>query len=308
MKGKHSLKKTGLSLSQAQSISNLCNQKSLEINRALGNISNFSRTINMPNGDKLPQVVAKSIPTNIVEILSEKSQLHAIQAFLMENIKAKDTLLGELSMKRFIEPSDIKVPERPEYIQPETMDKVEEDWGWNQLTEAEYQEYLEVEAYAAHIGQFIHKGGKLDYLRNELVTTDLLQWIDIQDGVKTPVVLETCHTSEQLMDVHEKLSSLHRKYEQRVNYFKAKVKNMVTDENASRNKTNANLIADANNKNQLLRNQYQSELDKYVGEVEVLQHEFESQKEKDIKELSQLRISVPDRFKTLIDEMLKTID
>lgn len=305
MKGKHSLKKTGLSLSQAQSVSNICNQRSLEINRVLSNITNFSRTINMPNGDKLSQVIANPVPENIIDILKEKAQLHATQAFLMENIKEKDNLLNEVSNRQFEDTHKVIFPERPEYIKPETMDKVDDNWGWNQLTEDEYQEFLESEAYAAHIGQFIHKEGILDNLRNELTTTDLLQWIEVQSGVKTPVVLEACHTSEQLMNLYEQLASLHRTYEQRVNYFKAKVKNMVTDENASRNRINANLISEANNHNQVLRTKHQAELDKYIAEIEVLQQEFEAKNEKDIKEISQLRIEIPERFKSLVDDMLQ---
>jgi hypothetical protein len=35
------------------------------------------------------------MPTNVVELLTEKARLSATQAFLMENIKAKDELITE---------------------------------------------------------------------------------------------------------------------------------------------------------------------------------------------------------------------
>jgi hypothetical protein len=38
------------------------------------------------------------IPTNVVELLTEKARLSATQAFLMENIKAKDELINEIPM------------------------------------------------------------------------------------------------------------------------------------------------------------------------------------------------------------------
>lgn len=308
MKGKHSLKKTGLSLSQAQSLSNLCNQKSLEINRALDNINNFSREIKMPNGETLPQVHKKPIPSNLIDLITNKSKLHALQAFLMENIKEKDNLLVESYSLEFQEPEDLKQPEYPNYIVPKEQHHVNEGWGWKQLSEAEYQEYLEAEAYAAHIGQFIHKNGKLDYLRNELLTTELLQWIDIQDGVKSPVILTPHHTPEQLMELFEKLSAIHRTYEQRVNYFKAKVMNLVNDMNATISSENSKLVEDANKDNELMRTQYKAEIQDYHAKVKALQHKFESEKEKATKEISQLRISIPERFKPMVDEMLSTLE
>ena len=42
---KNSLAKTGLSLSQAQSISNLCNQRAGEINNILTNVNNYSKKV-----------------------------------------------------------------------------------------------------------------------------------------------------------------------------------------------------------------------------------------------------------------------
>lgn len=308
MKGKHSLKKTGLSLSQAQSISNLCNQKSTEINRELNNINNFSREIKMPDGELLSQVESKPLSSNLVESLIAKSKYHALQAFLMENIKEKDNLLKEAFSLKFQEPESIKKPAYPTYAEPNEQYHVDETWGWNQLTEAEYQEYLEAEAYAAHIGQFIHKNGRLDYLRNELTTTDLLQWIDIQDGVKSPVILKPHHTPEQLMELFEELSGIHRKYEQRVNYFKAKVMNLVNDRNATISSENAKLVEAANKENEILRTQYKAEVQDYHAKVTALQHKFEAEKEKTIKEISQLRISIPERFKGMVDEMLSTLE
>jgi hypothetical protein len=48
--------------------------------------------------------------------------------------------------------------------------------------------------------------------------------MNIKDGEKTPVEIKIHHNSEDLLKIHEELAALHRQYEQRVNYFKAKVK------------------------------------------------------------------------------------
>lgn len=62
-------------------------------------------------------VVGKPLPENVVALITEKAELHACQAFLMENIKAKDFLLKETKCAT-VEISDIEVPQRPHVISP----------------------------------------------------------------------------------------------------------------------------------------------------------------------------------------------
>ena len=88
---RHNLQKSGLSLSQAASISNLCNQRAREIESNLVGINNASKSFK-DNGDTFTLETAKPVPSNIVALLIEKGELHAAQAFLMTNIKAKDAL------------------------------------------------------------------------------------------------------------------------------------------------------------------------------------------------------------------------
>ena len=93
---KNSLSTKGLSMSQAQSISNLCNQRALEIDRVLNQINNFSKTIRIDGVDRI-LTLGVEIPNNVMELLKEKASLNACQAFLMENIKAKDFLLKQIT-------------------------------------------------------------------------------------------------------------------------------------------------------------------------------------------------------------------
>ena len=155
---RNSLNTTGLSLSQAQSISNLCFQRTQDISSNLSVINNAEKTLKIGNETYI-ETVGNKIPANVVELLLEKALLHATQAFLMENIKAKDSLLKELKAKYFISP--LTEPEWPKIESITLIPLVDEKWGWDQLSLSEYNEYLEAEAYAAHIGQFIHKDCKL---------------------------------------------------------------------------------------------------------------------------------------------------
>ncbi len=55
-----------------------------------------------------------------------------------------------------------------------------------------------------------------------------LEFMEIETGKKTPLKVTIHHTPEQLLEIHEELAALHRGYEQKVNYFKSKVKAFVS--------------------------------------------------------------------------------
>jgi len=302
---RNSLNTTGLSLSQAQSISNLCFQRTQDISSNLSVINNAEKTLKIGNETYI-ETVGNKIPANVVELLLEKALLHATQAFLMENIKAKDSLLKELKAKYFISP--LTEPDYPNIHSAILLPLVDEKWGWDQLSLSEYNEYLEAEAYAAHIGQFIHKDCKLDILRKELSTIKTLEWMTIKDGEKTPLKVSVHHNQAQLLDIHNNLAALHRKYEQRVNYFKAKVKNLVTEENARISKVNADEQAIVNNSNKKMEDTFSELLRVYRAENLRLIQDFEKTRQEDIQKVAGLRITVDTRFQPTVDKYLKELE
>ena len=231
----------GLSMSQAQSISNLCNPRALEIQRELESYNVCSKSI-VVGRDSYSLVDAYPMPSAILELLKEKGRLHATQAFLMEAIKEKDSVMNRLISTSF-DNSHIERPEFPEIPEPIELYDVSESWGWAQLSASEHSEYLEAEAMAAHLGQFIHNRGKLDKMRREVADLPSIEWMSVKDGERTPVRINKHHTSQELLATLEQIASAHRTYEQRVNYFKAKVKNLVSDENARIQKVNSDLWA-----------------------------------------------------------------
>ena len=302
---KHSLAAKGLSLSQAQTISNLCNQRCRDIQSQIDVINNAEKTVTIKDKDYLKQS-ANPIPFGIIDILNEKARLSATQAFLMENIKTKNDLLNSKQLEAFT--YSVERPESPEYHTIDELRGVTEQWGWDQLTAAQWQEYLEAEAYASHIGQFIHKGGKLDRLRTELPTMDLLEWTEISTGVLTPVEVTPHHTMEYLGDLHEDLSATHRQHEQRVNYFKAMVKNAVTIENARIIRVNADAQSRIDAINTSNRALYDPLLKAWGDAKTAAQYEFNHERQQEIGRIAALRIEVPTRFQPVVDEFLKGLD
>lgn len=302
---KNTLSTTGLSLSQAASISNLCYQRAIEISHRLIGINNASKRVNV-NGETYEETVAKPLPTDVVALIEEKAKLHATQGFLMTNLKAKEQLLQDLKRRAFESTSEF--PERPIFKTFEPKAHVPETWGWDQLTVAESCEFLQAEAYAAHIGQFIHKDGVLDKLRKELPGVKTLEWISIKDGERIPVKVVTHHKSEDLLKTHEELATLHREHEQRVNYFKAKVKNLVSEENARISKENAVEQEVINVSNNKLQTDYATLYTAYTGAVLKEREIFEAARQEETKAASALRITIDARFQPTIDSFLKTLD
>jgi len=301
---KNSLSTKGLSLSQAQSISNLCNQRSIELSNTLSDVNNVEKTLTIGTECYI-ETPAKPLPGNVAELIQEKARLAATQAFLMENIKAKDSLIKSIQRENYY--ASAPRPESPEYVEIDLKELVSEEWAWNELSAAEYNEFLEAEAYAAHIGQFIHKGGTLDRLRTELPKIKTLEFMEIEVGKKTPMKVEVHHTSAQLLAIHEELANTHREYEQKVNYFKSKVKNAVTKENARIANENADAVAKANEANQTLRDEYRKLSEEWNAFVRKETQEFEANRQGRIEAAVALKIDVAPRFQPVVDEFLKTI-
>lgn len=301
---RNSLTSKGLSLSTAQSISNLCNQRAKEITSKLEQTNNFSRTLKI-NDEEYIETQAFPFPTGVVSLLKEKSRLHATQAFLMENIKAKDEIINLIKRETFN--FEVEQPLRGQLESPKLNQLVDEEWGWNQLSTPEYNEFLEAEAYASHIGQYIHNGGKLDRLRKELPNIKTLEFFEVEVGKKTPVKVTIHHTSEQLVTLHEELAALHRDYEQKVNYFKSKSKNAVTTENARISKENGVEQARVNEINNNVNEVYQKEYQAWASEYRKAMQEWEGERQNRIQEAVTLRIEVPSQFQSVVDEFNKQL-
>lgn len=304
---KHSLKvNDGLSISQAQSISNLCNQRAEEINQEISFINNFSKSVRTYENHIIQK--GRPMPENIIDMLETKAKLHACQAFLMENIKAKNALLNDAKFSS-ADVSGVEKPVKGDYLDIDDvlLDEVNEDFGWEQLSSEDYNEYLEAEAYASHIGQFIHKNGKLANLKQSLPLIPDIEWMEIEKDKKVPVTIKVHHTSKDLFDLHEKLAKLHRVHEQKVNYYKSKVKNIVTEENARIAKHNNDLVNKKELHDQEVDNVYYKSLEEYNKKVSSIKSQFEIDRQEKIKEIASMRIFVDNRFKEVVDMFMESV-
>ena len=93
-------------------------------------------------------------------------------------------------------------------------------------------------------------------------------------------------------------------YEQRVNYFKAKVKNLVTEENARIAKVNADMINEYGKLEAQYNAEYQIAYNEWITARAKAQQEAEVVRENQIKETAALRINVDPRFQEVVDMFL----
>lgn len=279
---KDNLSAKGLSLSQAQSYSNTINQICTEIKNEINSINNFSSTVEV-DGKNISLIKGVSMPANILDKLKKLGKYHATQAFLMENIKAKKNRIDDQKNLEFDfkEIFDEKI---------ELQQHVDESWAWQELPIADTNEFIDAESMASHLGQFIHAKGKLDVLRKELPNIPGVNWMEIKKDQKTPITNTIHHESQKLLVLYEEIAKEHRGFEQRVNYFKAKIQNLVTSKNAEIFQFNADAWTTYNKLN-----------NEFEGRKSVASNEFEKQRQLKIKEIASLRIEVDPRFQEVID-------
>lgn len=301
---KNSLGKKGLSMSEATSISNICNQKALDIANKLSVVNNYSKTVKVDGEDYIVSQGNK-LPTDVVELVLEKARYHSTQAFLMENIKAKDALIKDLKAKSFF--NDVVSPTLGTLETANLLPEVGEAWAREQLSLEEINEYLAQETVAAHVGQFIHNKSLLDSLRKELPSIELLEWMEVEAGKKAPVKVEVHHTQEQLSELHEKFSALHREAEQKVNYIKAKMKSLITSENARIAEANSTELTRVNNINSSIREEYLEATKKWRDAYKVAEQTFEAKRNKEVQEASALKIKTAAQFQSTVDEILELL-
>lgn len=302
---KNSLSTVGLSMTQAQSISNICNQRAQEIDNKLNNVNNYSSMVKIGT-DAYQILPVLKYPEDWKLLLYTKAKLHSVQSFLMENIKAKSELLDYIK-KDVVELGSFKEIEKPKYVNVTLLPNVTENFGWEQLSISEMNEFLEVEAMAAHLGQFIHSGSTLAQLRKSINDIPQIEWIDIEKDKKTPVTNTIHNDQDMLMSMYETIAKEHRVFEQRVNYFKAKVKNLTTEENARISKLNSIEQNRVNELNREIESKYNTELN--ALNMKILEHKkkFEIERHTKLSEAAALRIKVDSRFSEIIDSLLKEV-
>ena len=300
----------GLSMTQARSVSNICNQNAEELDNMFETINNFKSSVLI---DQMPfeHSTGTPIPDNIVDLVLKKSEYVVVQSYMMEAIKHKEALIA--STKNMVDRNmatwsrENPEPRYPEPFLCSRTSPVTEAEMWETLSQTEMEEFVSEEAKASTIGKFIHKGSVLDKLRKELPTLKTLSWFEDLKGNSYPMTLNTHHTPEQLFGVYETLAGHHRKHEMRVNYYKAKVKNLTLSTNQEIARKNNLLEEEVRKLQREDMAAYRASITEYSARRDQANEEFAEEALRLQGEYAALRIVVPVSMKKLVDTLLEGV-
>ena len=297
--------KNTLSMSDAQTISNMCNQKAQTISRKLDKINNFEKVLDLStvkdsDNDSKKLIKVKAEPLNhdeVCDLLEKQSKYYSLQGFLVSHITLKESMLENLRREQ----DDFEYQSFGDYcndnslIEKPSLDNFTEYNIWETISPNEILRYYVAETDAATIGKFIHKDSKLDKLRKQLSAIPEYEFEEFPDGRVAIIEIKKHHTDEDLEKTHIVLADKHRDSERVVNSFKARLKNdlrELTDEARS----------NYNKEREKYNNQVASLKEKYDAERTTAYNIFLNEISEKTKEVANSRIEVPEIFSSILEE------
>lgn len=202
-------------------------------------------------------------------------------AFLREAIKAKTELSDEVSLYISKELSELKAPEYP--------DSLTEQDVIDQMSVKDREMYLSLETKCAVYGKFIHPGRRLDKAIKEInaaiAEPRTIDYAGNDTIIKVRIPVISVNSANYTYD---KLQKEHRKAESELNGFKHKIEEIIKADTAKKleefKKANA----------------------EYSEKYNALLARDAETRENRRKEIQALKIVIPNRFKSLYDELTKT--
>lgn len=274
------LGKQGLTSAEANYTANVIKELCEKINMEIGNMSLFTAVLTK-DGNQHSFTKEKKVE-DLQQKCMEEGNLYALSSWLREGIKDKDKLIASVDSDLF----GFNLIENKTSLN--LLDLPNEELIKRELSIEEIAEYLSCEAKAAHIGKKVHPNGIFEKWFREIKNTPTLQLHpDNKDLIitLTQVVME-----EDLYKIYFNLQAEYREAEQRVNYYKSKIKTLLAEK-----------TREVNNKNIEIRTKYQEELISLNSENYTIQKQIDNARIEKVKELSELKIIIPNKLQATLD-------
>jgi vacuolar-type H+-ATPase subunit H len=301
----------GLTISEANYKANLIKEVAESIEAQFKNTSAYTSEM-IFDGRNL--ALDSFISIELKDLANQEGNLYGLSAWLREAIKAKALLLTQVATMdslSLLMPDETLIESfterQPNRIQPLRQLFVTEEDVLGAFSIGERAEYYAVEAKAAHLGKKIHPNGVISRIRKDLQTERKVTFKQLPDGVgqKTYVVEHIpLYNPESVDDLFFELQSQHRSYEEKLNYFKARIKNEVTDANAKSQEVFTKAVRAAHDAYELLIQEWQKDFVK----AQTAQREqislLEERRLQLTKHVAALKVVIPKEFEVV----LETID
>lgn len=215
-----------------------------------------------------------------VEDIKRTGELYSLSAWLKSAIKLKEQMLDEVANSKYKNNDILELETHP------TFPNTSFDEYLNTLTVKERNEYLSNEAMASHIGKFVHSFDTVREMSDNFQPTSFQH---LQGEILT-VKNKRLYTKEELLEGFFDLQKQHRESEKVVNLYKARHKEWVkTVSDNHTEEVKAIDFRNAEKRNALINKQEKERL------------EFEAEKREKMKEISNLKIEIPNDLQNILD-------
>lgn len=270
----------GLTTAEANYTANIIKELCERISNEIKQLTLFKGTLNFQGKQTEYNKVYKV--ENLEEKCLEEGNLYALSAWLREAIKAKEALLKQVENDNF----DISLLNEVNYGKATSL--LTEDEVKYSLPINELAEYLAYEAKAAHIGKKVHPNGIFEQWFNMIKNTPKVQINEINKDYI--VEFDQVVDEKDLYQTYFTLQKEYREAEQKVNYYKAKVKNLLNERNQ-----------EINQKNRALQDKLSQDLEIQNSKNLALQAEINNLRGQKLKEVSELKIIIPNELQKTLD-------
>lgn len=268
----------GMTSTNANYLANLAKEISKKDETKLRKVSFVNSSVELINGSRK---TLNSGWTNIAELevcLNRISNMNAFCAWVREAIKAKENALKtieNLSLNGFCKLKNIELPEEPEVTLLTEQDII------NKMDIKERNRYLELEAFAATFGKYIHPDGTISRAREDAFYRE--EAPNEVDGTGRDMVIYNYSPSVSTLELDKVFISLqnkYREYEKQLNAIKFDIKEKV------------------NAQNMLLVQEHNKELDAYHQKMQSIRNALKLYVTKGREEIANLKIVIPEKLQS----------
>lgn len=288
------LGKEGLTSTSANFYANIAQEIIQAAQERLNNVKFFQVSVASLDSEQKLMSVGQNSLDFIKQDLEKIATMNSFCAWIREAIKAKDNLLDEVDNTLFDEWAEKNGAPKPPTFPPAIVTISESDIieSWD---DTKRNKYLQLEAFAATYGKFIHPKGIFSNARKEVHT--ISNCPICTEGSGRDLVLyyrQPTINVENVDNLFMELQDIYRSYEQKLNLLKTEIKEELNKSLNTQEQEYREGIAN-----------YNAAYDKYASELNELRSRFNSWKTTEHERIAALRIILPNNLLDIFSEIKK---
>lgn len=299
----------GESMSDAQNMKGKCSQVAEDVRSHFASIGPVKEVVHFDNKEINLTTPVTMEPGTMSKIVGKDAEANALNGWYARAIESKNNLMNNISNANwtmFLTEKESFTPEKYEVKfdidQPTPVQYSEEDI-LGEWTSNEIADFLIKEQYCATVGKLIHKKGKLHNIYNTPLTeTSRFEELNSgSGGMKAyPVTITPVYKDDELKAIKKVYLTKHdehRESEKKVNWYKAKIKNEMTEKNAKAQRVYADEMGAYSVKQAEYNQAKKTVMDKVRNANEKLRAKCESRRQLLTKDASGLKIFIPENLR-----------